>query len=114
MDESLFCGTLKGGATVAESRVLRALARAYRDNCHERFAYCNQLGNTVFAIYDAPSGEQYAVVPLVSCDCKAGEHGMICKHIVACCDKLGRMDWLIPDFYGRFIPPASAQPLEAA
>ena len=114
MDETLMMGSLKGGATVAESRVLRALARAYRDGVHARFTYANQIGTTVFGLYERPDGEQYAVVPLVSCDCLAGQHGMICKHVAGLCDRLGRMDWLIPDFYARFVPPASAQPREAA
>ena len=106
MDETLFQGSLKGGATVAESRVLRALARAYRDDVHSRFAYANQIGETVFGLYNSPTGEQYAVTPLVGCTCEAGRHGQMCKHVAGLCDKLGRMDWLVEDFYRRFEHPA--------
>jgi hypothetical protein len=96
---------LSGTVTKREATIMRALNRAHAERTHEKFAYCNQIGTTVFGICDGSNGEQYAVVPLVSCDCLAGRNGVMCKHVAACCDKLGRMDWLIPDFYERVILP---------
>lgn len=112
MDESLFTGTLKGGATRQESAALRALARARRDHTHARFVHALDNG-IVFGICEGSHGEEYEVHPGL-CSCLAGQNGMMCRHRAALLDIVGRLDLLIPDFYGRFVPPAVCEPLSAA
>lgn len=111
MDETLFCGTLKGGATVAESRVLRALARAKRDHTHERFIHALDNG-IIFGMCAGSHGELYQVHPF-ACDCLAGQNDMMCRHRAALLDIVGRLDLVVPRFYERFVAPAP-EPLSAA
>lgn len=103
-------GTLSGTTTGEESAVLRALARAYEQDCHSRFAAIrtDKHGATV-GLYGSFETGFYAVT-VGACTCEAGRHGQMCKHRAALADRIGELDQLVPRFYQRYAEPGQTTP----